>query len=439
MNSLVNIRLAEWETRTPQTDPTLRDTRLVANAETRLVVERLARADILNIVELRDGLSIQAFAHVGKIEIGNVTVTIRPKIPAPSLLHLLRYAYDLRNLDLFADTTFDSEPEAFQDLLLHQLAEEAAELMARGLQRQYQRTEESLASPRGSLDMRKLARSGGMASATLPCVHYPRSQNTLPNQVLLSGLQWGANMALSPRLKTRLNRLAGVLREDVKPVRLNRETFARLLAESTRPTRAYQPAFTLIELLLAGAGIHLESDEHALPLSGFLFDMNRFFEALLSKFLRENLPGYMVRDQSRISNVVTYNKAYNPLKRPSPSLRPDYIVLDGNKTVAILDAKYRDLWASSLPPYMLYQLAMYALLGGCAQGAAILYPAANPEAAEQRVDICAPLAGTRQSQVVLRPVPLNLLEQATLQTTGAQAQRDRTALARQFAFGEQER
>ena len=438
MNSPVNIRLAEWETRTPQTDPALRGIRLVENADTRLVVAKLARADILNIVELRDGLSIQAFAHVGKIEIGNVAVTIRPKIPAPSLLHLLRYAYDLRNLDLFADTTFDSEPEAFQDLLLHQLAEEAAELMARGLQRQYRRTEEDLASPRGRLDMRKLARTGGMASATLPCVHYPRSQNTLPNQVLLSGLQWGANMALSPRLKTRLHRLAGMLRDDVTPARLNRETFARLRSHSTRLISAYQPAFTLIQLLLAGAGILLESDEPALPLFGFLFDMNRFFEVLLSKFLRENLPGYVVRDQMSLRGAVTYNPLYNPRNRSSPSPRPDYIVLKGDKTVAILDAKYRDLWANSLPPYMLYQLAMYALLGGCPQGAVILYPAFNTEASEQRLDICAPLAGTRKSQVILRPVPLNLLEQATLQTTGAQAQRVRTALARKFAFGEQE-
>ncbi len=438
MNFPVNIRLAEWETRTPRTDPTLRDVRLVDNADTRLVVAKLAQADILNIVELRDGLSIQAFAHVGKIEIGNVAVTIRPKIPAPSLLHLLRYAYDLRNLDLFADTTFDSEPEAFQDLLLHQLAEEAAELLARGLHRQYRRTEEELASPRGSLDMRKLARTGGMVSATLPCVHYPRSQNTLPNQVLLSGLQWGANMALSPRLKTRLHRLAGTLREDMTPALLNRETFARLRAHSTRLTAAYRPTFTLIQLLLAGAGIHLESDENTLPLPGFLFDMNRFFEALLSKFLRENLSGYVVRDQMALRGVVAYNPLYNPRRRSARSPRPDYIVLKGSKTVAILDAKYRDLWEKPLPREMLYQLAMYALLGGCPQAAVILYPAFNSEASEQRIDICAPLAGTRQAQVILRPVPLNLLEQATLQTTGAQAQRVRTALAQKFAFGEQE-
>ncbi len=439
MNFPIHIRLAEWEIRTPQTEPTLRDARLVTDAGTRALVERLAHSEILTVTELREGLRLQAYAHVGRIQIGNVTVTIRPKIPAPSLLRLLRYAYDLRNLDLFADTTFDSEPEAFQDLLLHQLALEAAELLARGLQRQYRRSEEELATLRGSLDMRKLALAGSTGRATLPCIHYPRSQNTLPNQVLLSGLMWGANAALSAHLKTRLHRLAGLLREDVTPVRLNRETFARLRAQTTRLTRAYQPTFTLIELLLAGAGVHLDSDEPALPLRGFLFDMNHFFEALLSKFLRENLPGYVVRDQTRLSNVLAYNKAYNPQNHPPPTLRPDYIVLEQGKTVAILDAKYRDLWEKSLPPAMLYQLTMYALLGGCAQGAVILYPTANAEASEQRIDIRAPLAGTRQSQVILRPVLLTLLEQATLQTTGAQAQRVRTALARQFAFGEQDR
>jgi 5-methylcytosine-specific restriction enzyme subunit McrC len=65
--------------------------------------------------------------------------------------------------------------------------------------------------------------------------------------------------------------------------------------------------------------------------------------------------------------------------------------------VAVLDAKYRDLWQQSLPREMLYQLALYALgRGGGERSSTILYPSVDEAAREQLIKIQEPVMGCRK-------------------------------------------
>src|SRR5207248_5386274 len=110
------------------------------DAEIKNVVRTLSKSGILGISELREGLSIEASSYVGRITLGDIQITIHPKITGMPLLRLLRYAYGLRNLEIFDEVEYSSEELAFQELLLHQLVAEANELVARGLHRRYVRT-----------------------------------------------------------------------------------------------------------------------------------------------------------------------------------------------------------------------------------------------------------------------------------------------------------
>ena len=157
--------------------------------------------------------------------------------------------------------------------------------------------------------------------------------------------------------------------------------------------------------------IGTETGPERMELPGFLFDMNRFFQDALERFLREWLEGATVLPQYRLRDVFKYDPRFNPRRRQSPTPKPDYVLSKQGRVVTIADAKYRDLWEQSLPPAMLYQLSVYALSQGDCRTATILYATTTSDAREARIAIRDPIHGGTRAYVVLRPVCLPELAQ----------------------------
>ena len=431
---MTTVSLREWETARPEPGSILSKQSLAAYPAARRLAEDLTKTRRVEVLELADGLELRATSFVGRFLLGELTVTIHPKIPDAPLLSLFRYAYGLRYLDVYGIANFATSEWSFQDLLIQQLAAEVSELLERGIHRDYEFTRSDLANPRGRIDFTSYARHSQRAKTSLPCLHFPRSEDTLLNRVLLAGLKLAAGLSIDHELRAHVRRIGKILSESVTVQSIDLSLLAEARRAIDRRTSAYKPALTLIELLLRHQGVTLEGQRNRVLLKGFLFDMNRFFQALIMRFIHDHLSDLDVHDEYRLKGMFRYLPGHNPLARREPALRPDFVVMRRGKMLAVLDAKYRDLWDHTLPREMLYQLALYALARGSGERAStILYPTMDNGAREQSIGIHEPVQGAPQARITLRPI--NLIRLERLLRAGHSGHAERVELANKLVFG----
>jgi len=429
----MEIRLAEWECSSTD-DPRLLGCHFDEHPQLRPVVSKLAQKGQLNVQELRTGLLIEAYAHVGRLDLGTCSVVIEPKLPMPLFLRLLQFAYGFRKVELFDGTQHQLASKGLQELLILQLLDEAGHIIARGMRRTYRREQEPLSAPRGKMLFKSLANARGWGNAELECAYHDRSANNALNRALLNGLELAARTTNDVTLRARAKRMAVLLIEEVDQERLDVRNLHKLHKQLDRQSQHYGNALQLIQLLFGGTGVVLgEAESSQMLIPGFLFDMNRFYQALLSRFLHTFLKDYEVLDEESIKGMFSYRS--NRSKGPRP--RPDFIVLSNGEVVGVFDAKYRDLANKSLPREMLYQLSIYALSGlGPGKRAIILYPSVTGTRPDEVISINDPLTGSQLGEVVLRSVDLIAMEAVINEADPFPRRRRGIELARELIYGQ---
>ena len=286
---------------------------------------------------------------VGSVEIGDLSVLIRPKIGIPQLISLSCYAIGRVR---FQKTDFEfPERTTLPDALALALASAARHAFLRGLLHGYRMEEEALYTVRGRIRFDdQIRRRFGFP---LPVeVRYDEfTDDILPNQLVKAAVMRLSGMRLrSHEARRGLGWLAAVLDKvslvDFPPRDVPEVKFDRL-------NEHYRGVVTLARLILRRGAF--EADRGRVRASGFLMDMNQVFQEFVTVALREAL-GVSERELCSDKGMP---RRVTLAEENRVRLEPDLSWWNGGVCTFVGDVKYKRV-DGSIPNADLYQMLAYA-------------------------------------------------------------------------------
>ena len=317
-----------------------------------------AEASALNATRLitatpdRDGWRVVAEHRVGVVRCGDLVVRVRPKVGALQVLTLLARAHRTGTLVLDDGEVDLADDADLSTALAVFFAAEADRAMAAGPLRGYRTEDQALPVLRGRLRL---------------CDQYLRHHGVpLPLEVTVD--EWTVDIAENRRLRAAAQRLialpgiTGALR--ARLLRLDRRLGGAHaprrgeVVEPWVPTRLnarLHRLLALADLVIDHSGL----DQGAGPVvaSGFVLNMAALFENLVARLVGEQHPGSTSQDSMRLDVLGTM------------TIRPDLVLREGSRVVAVADTKYKLLDDTGhVPNADVYQLVTYCARLGLSVG-----------------------------------------------------------------------
>ena len=328
----------------------------VQSAPVRLsVTERDSLRDVLRSLTIEpalcedDAYCLTPGSTIGALEIGDLSVSILPKLDISRVLFLASYAmgvFKLREMDRF---NFEDAPSPIEALALALVAS-ARRAFASGLLHGYRTEEEAMHTVRGRVRITdQLRRRFGVP---LPLeVRYDEFTDdiTANRLVKAAAARLGRMRVRSPHSRAGLRwigaRLANVSLVEFPANAVPKVAFDRLNAH-------YREVVALSRLVLRQASFETGRGGNRAP--GFLMDMNEVFQDFVTQALREVLgvSERTFRDDDPIPHVTLDEAGRIPLK-------PDLSWWDGSTCTFVGDAKYKQISDKRVPNADLYQLLAY--------------------------------------------------------------------------------
>lgn len=289
-------------------------------------------------------------ATIGAIEIGDLSVSIRPKLEIGRVLFLASYAmgaFELRDRERFDFR----EEESVVEALVRAFASAARRAFARGLLHGYRTEEETLYTVRGRIRIGDQIRRRFGIPVPVEVRYDDFTDDVLMNRLVKAAAARLSLMHLrSPRSRADLGwidaTLGNVALVEFSPNAVPEASFDRL-------NEHYREAVTLARLVLRHSTI--ETERGVTRATGFLMDMNRVFQDFVTLALREalGLSDRTFRSDRGIRGVTLDEGG-------RVALKPDLSWWDGQDCKFVGDAKYKRVRDERVPNADLYQLLAYA-------------------------------------------------------------------------------
>ena len=284
---------------------------------------------------------------VGAVEIGDLSVLIRPKIGIPQLLSLACYAMGVFKSQEKRLFDFEEETETPPDTLALALHAAARRAFSRGLLHGYRTEEEALHTVRGRIRFADQIRQRYGIPLPIEVRYDEFTDDTIENRLVKAAVARLGGMRLrSQQARRNLGWIAAML-ENVSSV----ESFPKDVPDVRfdRINEHYRGVVGLSRLILRHSAF--ESERGVVHATGFLMDMNTLFQEFLTVALRETLG--LTERVFREKNIDTLDVD------GKVKLRPDLTWWHGRDCQFVGDAKYKGIENESVPNADLYQLLAY--------------------------------------------------------------------------------
>ena len=284
---------------------------------------------------------------VGAVEIGDLSVLIRPKIGIPQLLSLACYAMGVFKSQEERLFDFQEEAETPPDTLAIALSAAARRAFSRGLLHGYRTEEEALHTVRGRIRFADQIRQRFGIPLPIEVRYDEFTDDITENQLVkAAAIRLGGMRLRSQQARRNLGWIAAML-ENVSSV----ESFPKDVPDVRfdRINEHYRGVVGLSRLILRHSAF--ESERGTARAAGFLMDMNTLFQEFLTVALRETLG--LTERVFREKNIDTLDVD------GKVKLRPDLTWWHGRDCQFVGDAKYKGIENESVPNADLYQLLAY--------------------------------------------------------------------------------
>ncbi len=289
---------------------------------------------------------------VGALEVGDLSVLIRPKIGIPQLLSMACYAMGVYRPQ---QTQFDhSEEDALPDVLALALASAARRAFSRGILHGYRTEEMALNTVRGRIRFDdQIRRRFGML---LPVeLRYDEFTNDILENRLVKAAVMRLNY-LRPRSQGARSGLGWVsaMLEDVSLIEYSTQDVPRV--SFNQLNEHYRQLVSLSRLILMHS--LFEAQRGGVRANGFLMNMNQVFQEFVTVALREAL-GLSERVFCSDNQLKADRRIWLD-EDDREKLLPDLTWWSGTDCLFVADVKYKRIINESVPNADLYQMLAYA-------------------------------------------------------------------------------
>ena len=344
------------------------------SVEERDALHKIGKVTIEPAEGLEDSYRLTPGSTIGAIEVGGLSVAIRPKLKIGRALYLASYAMGAFNLQ---DDGFEFEDaDTLIEILALALGAAARRAFARGVLHGYRTEEEALHTVRGRIMVAEQIRRRFGMGVPVEVRYDDFTDDIIENRLVKAAGALLRRMRIrNLRSRKGLQWIAATL-GDVSNVQYSPKEIPKV--EFGRLNEHYREVVGLSRLILRHWTY--EAERGAVRARGFLIDMNQVFQEFVTRALREELrvSERTFRSDNEIPRVTL--DANGRIR-----LRPDLSWWDGAVCMFVGDAKYKRIDYKQVPNADLYQLLAYTTALNL-PGGLLVYAKGEKEPTKYRIE-----------------------------------------------------